>query len=117
MNQIEATQIVTRVKSNSTSSNDLKVIKKALLLLAAVESIDGERVQREDLKVIGNSVGLRLQKARKDKEITQELLEKKSKISQSAISKIEKGLKMISVDEAKKIAKALGVTPQFLIAG
>lgn len=117
MNQIEASQIVTRVKSKSTSNKDVKVIEKALLLLVAVESFDGEKVQQEDLKAMGNTVGLRLQKARKNKKVTQEALEKISKISQSTISKIEKGLKMISVGEAKKIAKALGVTPQFLIAG
>ncbi|MEK6628701.1 MAG: helix-turn-helix transcriptional regulator [Bdellovibrionota bacterium] len=127
MNQIEATEIVTRVKSKNTSTKDVQVITKALLLLVAVESvenvdltsdlIDGEKVQQEDLKAIGKSVGLRLLKARKDKKMSQESLEKKSKISQSTISKIEKGIKMISVDEAKRIAKALDITPQFLIAG
>jgi|GEM_PF-5681739 len=124
MNKIEATQIVTRVKRKITSTKDLQVIERALLLLVAVEKailapalIDREEVQKEDLAVIGDLVGIRLLKARKDKKLSQEDLEKKSKVSQSTISKIEKGLRMISVDEAKKIAKALSVSPQFLIAG
>lgn len=127
MNQIEATEIVTRVKTKSSSTRDVQVITKALLLLVAVESvenseltsdlIDGEMVQQEDLKAIGKTVGLRLKKTRTDKKMSQESLEKKSKISQSTISKIEKGLRMISVGEAKKIGKALNVSPQFLIAG
>lgn len=124
MNQVFATEIVTRIKNNTVSKKDIIVIEHALRLLEAVENvkesqnlIDGELVQKEDLDVLGADLGRRLLQARKAKKLTQESLEKKSKVSQSTISKIEKGSRMISIGEAKSLAKVLGVTPEFLIAG
>ncbi|OGN64040.1 MAG: hypothetical protein A3E80_03330 [Chlamydiae bacterium RIFCSPHIGHO2_12_FULL_49_9] len=44
--------------------------------------------------------------------LTQEDLAKKMKLSRSSISKIETGKKLISPEEAKKLAKALKTKPR-----
>lgn len=119
MERIEITNIIERVKSGSASEADLGNIHKGLKLLKVAKEtlIDGDEVHAKDLEELGPVVGKRLKVARNNKGFSQEQLENKSKVSQSTISKIESGSKMISVEEAKKLAKVLEVTPQFLIAG
>lgn len=119
MNRIEITNIIERVKSGSVSEDDLGNIQRGLRLLKVAKEtlIDGDEIHAKDLQEIGPSVGKRLKDARKGRRFSQEQLETKSKISQSTISKIENGSKMISVEEAKSLGKALGIKPQFLIAG
>lgn len=79
--------------------------------------ISGNSVAKEDLKIIGKSIGKRIITLRKLKKITQKELSKKTKISLLAMSKIENGKKMISIEEAKTIAKILNSNPKFIIGG
>lgn len=115
---IEITKITNKIKS-IVSPSELAQVKQGLRLLKVAREtlIDGDAVHEEDLKKIGEGVGMRLKKAREGKSLSQETLEKISKVSQSTISKIEGGYRMISTNEAKSLAKALEVMPQFLIAG
>lgn len=79
--------------------------------------ISGELVAQEDLKIVGAEISKRLKSLRRKNSISQELLSQKSKVIKSDISKIEQAKQMITIGQAKKIAKVLKVTPQFLIAG
>lgn len=119
METVEITKIINRIEKGKASPSDLATVRKSLTLLKAAQEtlIDGDDVHEEDLKIVGKAAGNRLKAAREKKNLNQEQLEKLSKISQSAISKIESGRKMISTQEAIKLAKVLGVTPQHLIAG
>lgn len=79
--------------------------------------ISGEKVQKEDLKIVGPEISKRLKSLRRKNNISQKLLSKKSKVSKEDISQIEQMKKMINVGQAKKIAKVLKVSPEYLIAG
>jgi ribosome-binding protein aMBF1 (putative translation factor) len=118
MEHIETTKILNKIKGK-VSAVELSQIKKALSLLKVAQEtlISGERLHEDDLHKVGRAVGTRLKNAREAKSFSQEALEKVSKVSQSTISKIESGRRMISGNEARALAKVLGVTPQFLIAG
>ncbi len=115
---IEITKITNKIKNKVTDS-ELKNIRNGLKLLKLAQETlsDGDEVHKNDLKQIGVPLGMRLKSAREKKNLTQEALEKLSNVSQATISKIESGSKMVSNNEAKSIAKVLGVTPQYLIAG
>ena len=62
-------------------------------------------------------VGKRIQKIRKEKEMTQEEFSKQIHITVSALSKIERGTKGISIDLAVEIAGFSGVSLDHLILG
>jgi ribosome-binding protein aMBF1 (putative translation factor) len=119
MEQIEITNIIDRIGKGKASASDLEKVRSGLKLLKIAQEtlIDGEEVQKRDLAIIGSEVGGRLRAAREKLGFSQEKLESLSKVSQSTISKIESGSRMISNGEAKSLAKVLDVTPQFLIAG
>lgn len=119
MDKIDVTKIMKRVKAARISDEDQLLISKGLRLLRAAqdEIIEASAVEQEDLALIGEAVGSRLKQMREAKGLSQEKLEKLSRVSQSTISKIESGNRMVSVNEAKSLGKVLGVAPQFLIAG
>lgn len=62
------------------------------------------------------SFGERLIRARKERKMSQELLAKKSGVSQSAISNIEKGLNSPSASTIEMLASALGYTSAEMLA-
>lgn len=109
--------ILSKIKGLSPQENS--IVRQGLDLLKAVdeELIDSAIVHANDLKELGPIVGLRLRNLRGNKKMTQEKLEERSGVSQATISKIESGSRMVTPGEAKKLAKALGATPQFIIAG
>jgi len=60
--------------------------------------------------------GRRIKKAREDKGLTLEDVEKQvSELSISRVSNWEQGRNMIGVDEAKKLGPVLGVSPAYLL--
>lgn len=115
MNQINVNEIIGRVRGKKASQQDLIVIKKALT--SYEELIDAKEIEKEDLLTVGVEMGNRLKTERKKLNLTQSDLRKKSKVSQATISKIEKAKKIMTIEEAKKLAKALNITAEYLIAG
>jgi ribosome-binding protein aMBF1 (putative translation factor) len=81
------------------------------------ELVTSEEINGRDKQVLGNKMGERLAQARKDCGLSQEELEKKSGLSQSKISRIESGSKILSTEDARVLAPALKVTMKFLISG
>ncbi|MBI4405745.1 MAG: helix-turn-helix transcriptional regulator [Deltaproteobacteria bacterium] len=79
--------------------------------------ISSDEVIAEDRTALGNIVGERLENARKVRQLTQEELASKSGLSQSTISRIESGEKLMSVTDARKLAPILKCSAKFLIAG
>lgn len=79
--------------------------------------ISGDSVHRTDMQMLCGEVGGRLKSLRVGLGINQIALVQKSGVSQSTISKIETGSRMPTPAEAKKLAKALKTTPEFIIAG
>lgn len=79
--------------------------------------IPGEVIEKEDLKIIGKTMGNRLKNLRLKNKLTQSVLEKKSKVKKTRISLIERAQSIMSINEAKSLAKALKVTPEWLVAG
>ena len=79
--------------------------------------VTSEEIMANDKKILGNMMGERLTKVRKERGFTQEQLETKSKVSQSKISRIEAGTKTLSIEDAKLLAPALKVSMKFLISG
>lgn len=122
VNSIEITKITHNIKIGKVSSNEMRIIRSGLQLLkraqdSLLNEVNGDEVHSQDVSDLGHQVGARLRAARIQKTLGQDELAKLSRISQSSISKIERGLKMISIKEAKALGKALDVRPQFLIAG
>ncbi len=115
MNQVIVNEIIGRVKRGKTTPRDLVILKTALT--SCDDFIDAKQVEKEDLIAIGPDTGDRLKNERLKAKLTQVDLKRKSKVSQATISKIEKAQKIMTISEAKKLAKALGVTPEYLIAG
>ncbi len=79
--------------------------------------VTSEEVHTNDKLILGNKMGERLTQARKERGLTQEQLEKKSGLSQSKISRIEAGTKIMSTEDARLLAPALKVSMKFLISG
>lgn len=61
-------------------------------------------------------VGKRVQKLRKSKHISQELLAEMAGLSLSYVSYIERGVKCMSVETLIKIANSLEATPDYILA-
>lgn len=86
--------------------------------LAKVQGlIPYENILEESRKKFENPMGERLAQLRTKRELTQKTLAEKSGVSQSAISKIESGLKPISPSEAKAIAAILKCSIKYLAIG
>lgn len=77
--------------------------------------IDGKQVASEDMKVIGTTVGDHLKKLMKDHNLDIKQLSELSKVYEESIVQISEGQRMISVGEAKKLARVLHVSPQDII--
>jgi DNA-binding XRE family transcriptional regulator len=65
----------------------------------------------------GNPLGLRMKERRKKLNISQSFLASKLSWSKSRISRVERGFRAISVEDAKKIARILKVTPVWILTG
>lgn len=61
-------------------------------------------------------IGKRIQRLRKGKHISQELLAEMIGLSLSYVSYIERGIKFMSIETLIKIANALEVTPDYILA-
>jgi DNA-binding XRE family transcriptional regulator len=115
VNQIQFTQLVETIKSTRFKPNEVKKLKQAIE--TAEELINDEDLDVQALKTTGVRIGNRLKALRKEVGLTQDALVKKSRVSQSTISKIEKAEKIMTIAEAKKLARALGVKPEFFVTG
>jgi len=60
-------------------------------------------------------VGKRLRKLRKDADLTQTGLSKKSGVTETTIARLERGEHTISTPTVKKLAKALGVSTSTIL--
>lgn len=72
-------------------------------------------VEAEDMKIIGTTVGDHLKKLMKDNNLDIKQLSELSKVYEESIVQICEGQRMVSVGEAKKLARALHVSPQNII--
>ena len=61
------------------------------------------------------SLGLRIRKARKQKDLTQEQLSEKSGISTAFLGHIERGTRKLSVDTLFRLASSLDVSTDYLL--
>lgn len=61
-------------------------------------------------------IGKRIQRLRKSKHISQELLAEMIGLSLSYVSYIERGIKFMSIETLIKIANALEVTPDYILS-
>ena len=71
-------------------------------------------VEKEDLKAIGMTLANRIKNLCKTNEITIKDLENKSKVK---LGKILSAKKIVTINEAKSLAKILKTTPEYIIAG
>lgn len=79
--------------------------------------VSSQEVAANDRLILGNVMGERLANVRKKRGLTQEQLESMSGLSQSTISRIEAGTKVLSTDDARLLAPALKVSMKLLISG
>ena len=63
------------------------------------------------------AIGRRLRAARREKDLTQEKLAELADISESFLGHIERGGKVLSVETLAKLANALGLSVEYIIAG
>ena len=61
-------------------------------------------------------IGKRIQRLRKSKHISQELLAEMIDLSLSYVSYIERGIKFMSIETLIRISNALEVTPDYILA-
>lgn len=81
-----------------------------------VKMISGLKVQKEDLKILGPQIALFFKTIRSQKNITQKELSDLSKISLYNIKKLECGKKILSINEAKTLAKIFKISAEKIIS-
>lgn len=82
------------------------------ILLASAYNLHEQRAQEEDWMSFAEKVRVK----REEKRLTQGELAKKAKLTQATISRIEHGeVKQLKSDALKNLARALGVTVDFLV--